>query len=97
MTILLYILLGIVGLIALILIVALFSKKNYSMERSITINRSSQDVFDYLRHLKNQEKFSKWVMTDPTMDVKITGEDGQIGFIYAGGQNVRDVGAEGKR
>lgn len=93
MTILLYILLGIVGIIALLLIAALFSKKDYAMERSITINRSSQDVYDYLRHLKNQEKFSKWVMTDPTMDVKLTGEDGQIGFIYAWDSKNKQAGA----
>jgi hypothetical protein len=93
MTILLYISIGIVGLIALILIAALFSKKEYTTERSITINRSSQDVYDYLRHMKNQEKFSKWVMTDPTMNVKLTGEDGQIGFVYAWDSKNKQAGA----
>jgi hypothetical protein len=93
MTILLYISIAIVGLVALILIAALFSKKEYTTERSITINCSSQAVYDFLRHLKNQEKFSKWVMTDPTMDIQLTGEDGHIGFIYAWDSKNKQAGA----
>jgi len=83
MNILLIILSVIVGIIALLLIIALFSKKDYSLFRSITINQPRQEVFNYVKLLRNQEKYSKWVMTDPTMKTNLTGTDGTVGFIYA--------------
>jgi hypothetical protein len=69
--------------IALGLLVAAFSKKEYDLEREIIINRPQQEIYNYLKYLKNQEQFSKWVMTDPQMKKTFTGEDGQEGFIYA--------------
>ena len=83
MNILLIILAIVGGLIALILIVALFTEKAYSVERGIVIDRASDDVFQYIRYLKNQENYSKWVMTDPNKKTVSTGIDGTVGFIYA--------------
>lgn len=78
------IILGIlVGAIALLLFIALFTRKKYSIEREITIDKSSNEVFQYLRHIKNQDKFSKWVMTDPNMKREFRGNDGTVGFVYA--------------
>lgn len=80
----LLLILGIIfGIIALVLIIALFAKKDYSIRREINIEKPISEVYDYLRHLVNQEKFSKWVMTDPTMKTTLTGADGNVGFIYA--------------
>lgn len=89
MNILFIILAVFAGLIALILIVALFSKKAYSIERQIIINKPVEEVFDYVRHLKNQDHFSKWVMTDPLMKKTFSGTDGTPGFIYAWDGNVK--------
>ncbi|MGV3630285.1 MAG: SRPBCC family protein [Bacteroidota bacterium] len=76
--------LGIIGcFIALILLVALFTKKAYAIQRDIVINKPVGEVFDYLRHIKNQDMFSKWVMRDPEMKRTFTGNDGEVGFIYA--------------
>lgn len=83
MSILLTILLSIIGLLALILILALFIEKKYSIFREVIINRPSQEVFNYIKYLKNQDNFSKWVMTDPNMKKTYTGTDGTVGFIYA--------------
>jgi len=77
------ILIGIGCLIALLLIVALFIKNDYSVEREITINKPRQEVFDYVKLLKNQDHYSKWVMTDPGMKKDFTGTDGTVGFVYA--------------
>lgn len=70
-------------IIAIFLITALFVKKQYSIEREITINRPKQEVFDYIKHLKNQDNFSKWVMQDPKMKKEFKGTDGTVGFVYA--------------
>src|SRR6478736_3836881 len=83
MNIIIIILLTLAGLVALVLLIALFLKKELVIQRQITINRRKEEVFDYLRFLKNQEKFSKWVMTDPVMKKEFRGTDGTVGFVYA--------------
>ena len=82
MNILITILFVIVGIIALLLIIGLFSKKGYVIERSVLINKPKQEVFNYVKLLKNQDYFSKWVMKDPDMKKKFKGTDGTEGFIY---------------
>lgn len=83
MQILQIILLVIVVIVAIPLIIALFVSNDYNITRSIIINKPQQGVFDYIKLLKNQEKFSKWVMTDPNMKTTFTGTDGTVGCIYA--------------
>ncbi len=77
------ILLIIVLIVAIPLIIALFVDKNYSVTREIVINNPRQEVFDYIKFLKNQEKYSKWVMMDPNMKKEYRGIDGSVGFVYA--------------
>jgi hypothetical protein len=77
------ILLVIVMFIVVVLITALFVKKEYTVQRGITINKQKQVVFDYISHIKNQDYFSKWVMTDPNMKKDFKGTDGTVGFVYA--------------
>ena len=83
MNILFVVLLSAAALIGLLLLVALFTKRSYRIEREITIDRSRQDVFDYVRNLKNQDHFNKWVMVDPGMKKEFRGIDGRAGFVYA--------------
>jgi len=80
----LFIVLGIIaGIFALLLILALFAKKGYSVHREIVINKPKQEVFDYVKFIKNQDYYSKWVMTDPNMKKVFTETYGTVGFIYA--------------
>ncbi|MET0393855.1 MAG: SRPBCC family protein [Chitinophagaceae bacterium] len=83
MHILIIIVLAIGLLIALLLVAALFVKKEYTIERTITINRFRPEVFNYIRFLKNQDHYSKWVRTDPGMKKEFRGADGTVGFVYA--------------
>jgi len=71
------------GLVTLLLIIGLFSKKRYTIEREIDINKPRQVVFDYIRYLKNQDYYNKWVMMDPNMKKSFDGNDGTGGFVYA--------------
>ncbi|MFI5221075.1 MAG: SRPBCC family protein, partial [Bacteroidia bacterium] len=86
------ILIGLGVLIALILIVALFLKKEYAVEREITINKPKQDVFNYVKFLRNQDNYSKWAMMDPNMKKEYTGTDGSVGFVSAWDSPMKDVG-----
>ncbi|MBP6334494.1 MAG: SRPBCC family protein [Bacteroidia bacterium] len=79
-------------LIAIPLIVALFVKKDYAVEREITINKPVQEVFDYVKYIKNQDYYSKWNQLDPGMKKSYTGTDGTPGFISAWESTHENVG-----
>ena len=92
----LLIILGIIGgIIALLLILALFAKKGYSVHREIVINKPVQEVFDYVKFIKNQDYYNKWVMRDPNMKKVFKGTDGTAGFIY--GWNGNKEAGEGEQ
>jgi uncharacterized protein YndB with AHSA1/START domain len=86
------ILFTILGVIALLLVIALFVNKEYAIEREIVINKPKAEVFDYIKHIKNQDTYSVWNMMDPDKKQTFTGIDGTAGFIYAWDGN-SDVGA----
>ena len=77
------ILLVVAGIIVLLLIIALFIKKEHYVKREIIINAPLQKVFDYIKLLKNQDKFNKQAMADPGRDKEFKGTDGTVGFIIA--------------
>jgi uncharacterized membrane protein len=81
MKILKKLLLGVAILIGLVLIVAWFTNKNYSVEREIVINKPKQQVFDYVKFLKNQNNYSKWATMDKNMKTSYKGTDGTVGFV----------------
>ena len=76
-------LLVLAGIIALLLIMALFMKKTHYVKREIIINAPLQKVFDFLRLLKNQDQFNKWAKADPDRNRECQGTDGTVGFIIA--------------
>lgn len=92
MKIILIILAVIAGIILLGLIIALFVKKDYSVERQVAIARPKQQVFDYIKLLKNQDNFSKWASMDPAMKKEYRGTDGTPGFVSAWESEQKNVG-----
>lgn len=46
------------GIIVLLLIIALFMKKEYEAYREIIIRAPQQKVFDYLKQIKNQDHYN---------------------------------------
>ena len=82
-----------ITLVGFALIIPLFVKNDYSISRSIEINRETSDVFDYIRYLKNQEEFAVWQSKDPDAKISYTGDDGAEGAIYKWDSKVKDVGA----
>jgi hypothetical protein len=71
------------GIVGLLLIIALFMKKGYTTRRDIIIHAPGQKVFDYIKQIKNQDNFNKWIMVDPDMKKEFRGTDGTVGFIYS--------------
>jgi len=95
MHIVLIILYIIAGLIALLLIIGLFMKKGYQTHSEVTILAPKQKVFDYIKHIRNQDNYNKWVMMDLNMKKEFTGTDGTVGFIY--GWNGNKEAGEGEQ
>jgi len=67
--------------------------KEMIVEKSITIDKPSQDVFNFLKFIRNQETFSVWNMKDPVKETTSTGIDGAEGFTYSWNSKVKSVGA----
>lgn len=76
------ILLGLLGVVILLLIIAAFLPKTFKSERSVVINRPQQEVFDYVKYIKNQDSYGKWNLMDPEMKKSYEGTDGTVGFKY---------------
>lgn len=93
MKILKFIGLGIVSLIVLLLIIALFIPNDYTVSVSTTINKPKQVVFDYAKLIKNQENYSIWVMQDPNVNMDYKGVDGTVGFKASWDSKDDNVGA----
>ena len=91
MKILKFLLFFIVGLIVVALIAAAFIKKDYLVEKEIVVNKPKQEVYDYVKYLKNQNEYSYWGSLDSNMKTTFTGTDGTVGFI-SGWSGNKDVG-----
>jgi len=92
MSVLVIILVVIAVIIVGILVAAAFTATGYKIERQVIINKPKSDVFNYVKLLKNQDHYSKWVMTDPNMRKEFRGTDGTVGFIYAWDSDNKQVG-----
>ncbi|WP_083700455.1 SRPBCC family protein [Shewanella sp. UCD-KL12] len=79
-------------IIAIPFIAALFIKQEYSVVTSVEINRPVAEVFDYVKHLKNQNNFSVWAQIDPSMEKTYQGVDGTVGFVSAWRSDNEEVG-----
>ncbi len=83
MNIIIAILLLVAGIIALLLLLALFMKREHYVNREIIINAPRQKVFDYIKLLKNQDMFNKNAMAAPDREREFKGTDGTVGYIYS--------------
>lgn len=88
--ILLYI---IIGLALLLFVLSIFAPKTYVVERTIYIERPLEEVYDFLRFLRNQEEWVKRKHQDPDMKKTYSGEDGKIGFQFTWDSKIKEVGA----
>ena len=86
------ILIGVAILVAIPFIIALLIKTDFAVEREVIIDKPKNDVFNYVRYLKNHENFSKWATLDPQMKKEYRGIDGTVGFVSAWESGNQDVG-----
>lgn len=65
MRILKQVLIALIIIIAIPLIVALFVKKDYTVEREIIISKPKAEIFEYIKFLKNQDNYNQQSKIDP--------------------------------
>ena len=92
MKILKKVLLAVLAIVAILLIAGLFVSKDMNAETAIIIAKPTTEVFDYIKHLKNQDNYSKWATMDPAMKKDYRGTDGTVGFVSAWDSEKSDVG-----
>ncbi|MDO7170603.1 SRPBCC family protein [Mariniflexile sp. AS56] len=80
-----------IGVLVSLLIVMFVTPQKYEVRRSLVIKRPIEDVFLYLKFIKNQDEWSPWKKKDPTMKQSYVGTDGEVGFITKWEGN-KDVG-----
>ena len=83
----------VLGIVLIIIILALIAPKSYDVSRSMKINRTANDIFEYLRFFNNHDHWSPWFERDPNMKKTLTGTDGEIGFISAWESDHKQVGS----
>ena len=86
------VLLTLAVIVVAVLVLAAIVPSEFGVKRDVTINKSSLDVFEYTKYLKNQENFSVWAKMDPNMKREFRGVDGTAGFVSAWESDNPDVG-----
>jgi len=80
----------IIALITFFAFLHAWVKKDYDISRTVVINQSREDVFTFVRQLKNQPLWNPWFQRDPNAIMKYKGNDGKVGasFYWKGSSKV---------
>lgn len=67
-----------------------WAKKDYDVSRTVVINKSREEVFNFSRQLKNQPLWNPLFQRDPDATLKYKGQDGKEGasFYWKGNNKV---------
>ncbi len=87
-----YVGIGLLVLIGIPLIAALFISKEMNYEKSISINAPIDSVWVNVSSLSAMDKWSPWNDHDPNMKKSLTGTDGEIGATASWESDVKEVG-----
>lgn len=80
------------GMVAMLILIGI-APTEFGTEREVVIEKPRQEVFDYLRILKNQDTWGPWAKRDPDMKQEFRGKDGEVGFVSAWDSEKEEVGA----
>lgn len=72
----------IIALITFFAFLHAWAKKEYDISRTVVINKPREEVFNFVRQLKNQPLWNPWFKRDPDAIMKYKGEDGKLGASF---------------
>jgi hypothetical protein len=84
---------GLLALIALFLVAAIFTPKSYTVSSEQSISKDQQSIFEYIRYFQNQNEFNIWLLEDPNAKIELKGTDGEVGAIQVWDSSNDNVGA----
>ncbi|MFV8225980.1 SRPBCC family protein [Christiangramia aquimixticola] len=67
-----------------------WAKKDYDVSRTVVINKSREEIYNFVRQLRNQPLWNPWFQRDPNAIMKYKGHDGREGasFYWKGNNRV---------
>lgn len=77
------ILIFILGLVALLLLIAFFLPSSFNVERSVTINAPVDEVYNNVADFNNYLTWNPWSKMDPEAQNTITGEGKGVGASWS--------------
>ncbi len=72
---------GVIGLIAVILLIPVFLKSSFSIERSVVMANAPSEIFAVVGNYETWNRWSVWAIKDPNQTTKISGTPGQVGHM----------------
>ncbi len=79
-------------IITFLLVVALFVSREFNYEKSITINKPIDQVWEHTNSLSEMDRWSPWNDYDPNMKKELSGVDGTIGAKSSWESDNKNVG-----
>lgn len=73
---------AVLSLLVLWMLLGLFARKDYHIERTAEIDAPADVVYDQIGFFKNFKNWSPWHVYDPNLKTTIEGADGQPGAVY---------------
>lgn len=73
-------------------IIGLFLPRRFAITQEVVVQRPAEEVFGFMRLLKNQERYSAYANADPEMKIEYRGTDGAVGAIVAWDSTDKNVG-----
>lgn len=80
------------SIVALVLVMALFVDGTFHVERTINVNLSKDETFEYLRAIEHQKDFSVWHKRDPKMTLWHSGTSGEVGYKMGWNSSKKEIG-----
>jgi len=75
-----------------IIVLGSYLKNDYLIVREISINKPKQQIFNYIRLLRNQNEYSYYNLKHPNTVKSYSGTDGEVGFTYSWSSKVNSIG-----
>jgi uncharacterized protein YndB with AHSA1/START domain len=72
--------------------VGLFLPRRYAVTREVVVAKPAREVFDFMKLLKNQERYSTYAQADPAMKIEYRGTDGTPGATVSWDSKDKNVG-----
>lgn len=73
-------------------VLGLLLPRGFVITSDVVVARPARDVFEFMKFLKNQERYSTYAQADPNMKIEYLGTDGTVGATVAWNSEDRNVG-----